>query len=219
MKIKKYLVLSLLIIGLLSIAVASQISEISMQNPNEFVSSKITQATDKISLEEKQACTISYYNETLHVYGYVPKFRNTYGICFNDANQSSYSCVNGTEQYQSYEVIGYNTVLRNTSNCKTNSFVISVDKGNSIEKKEVDFSNWGPCIYNVENDCIIVTCVSLYDGAYKGKFFDCNGGKSCQKFSFCEDGIKVLYKNSRNDFVEEDPTFSISKLALKEAEK
>ena len=59
-----------------------------------------------------------------------------------------------------------------------------------------------------------MTCVSFYDGAHKGKFTNCNGGKSCQKFQFCDDKVKVFYKNSRDDFVEEDPTFYISKLAM-----
>ena len=161
MKIKKYLVLSLLIIGLLSITVASQISQ--LENNNQFPESekrsKFTQATDKISLEEKQDCTITYYNESVDVYGYVPRFREIYGICFNEANQSNYTCTTGTEDYQSYEVIG-----------PPNKFGLGGPGEarqigpNTIERVRLDvphsgykYSHWNREIYQVDNLAQVVT--------------------------------------------------------------
>ena len=65
----------------------------------------------------------------------------------------------------------------------------------------------------------MVRWVSLYDGAHKGQFTDCNGGKSCQKFEICDGSIKTFYKNSREGFVADDPSFYLNKLALKEVQE
>ena len=90
-------------------------------------------------------------------------------------------------------------------------------------KKQIDFSDWGPCIYSQENiggnSCLIVTCQSIYDGANDGQFHGCKGGTSCQRFEICDDSIKTFYKNSRESFVEDDPSFHLSKLAIGEAPK
>ena len=200
MKIKKVLVLALLIVSVLALTVASQISQV----------------TSTISVEELKDCTISYYNNTENVYGYVTKTRETRGLCLNPLNLSYYPCVNGTESYQSYEIVGSQIVLKNQTDCiSRNSYVISIDKKGVIDKKEIDFSDFGPCIYNTENNCLVVTCVSKYDGAHNGQFTDCRGGKSCQKFVICDDNIKVYYRNSRENFAENDPTFYLPQLALK----
>lgn len=198
MKLNKIIVLSIFLISLLALIVASQVPQ------------------RAISIEEKQDCTTTYYNQTENVYGYVTRTRDTYGTCFNAQNSSYYWCVNGTESYQSHEIIDNPVVLINITDCRTSSFVVSIIKGDVTEKKEIDFSNWGACIYGMEDNCMIVTCVSHDDGTFKGQFTDCKGGKSCQKFQICDNQIKVFYKNSREDFVEEDPTFYISKLAYRE---
>ena len=112
------------------------------------------------------------------------------------------------------------TVKNNRTECNPqNKLVISIDKGISIAKQEIDFSQWGACIYNSENNCLIVTCQSIYDGANDGNFHGCEGGTSCQRFEICKDGIRTFYKNSRSDFVEYDPTFHLPKLEIKEVGK
>ncbi len=200
MKINKMIVLAVFSISLLALIVASQI-------PQRGI----------INVEEKQDCTTTYSNQTENVYGYITRTRDTYGTCFNEANQSYYACVNGTESYQSYEVTGTQLILRNITDCRINSFVVSIPKGVVTERKEVDFSSWGVCIQTAENNCVAVICGSQHGGsAVNGVFNGCDGGKSCQKFLFCQDGVKVLYKASRNGFVEQDPTFHLSKLAYKE---
>ena len=202
MKISKYLVLAIFLISLLAFTVTSQISQIS------------------ITAEEKQNCAVTYYNQTENVYGYATKTRDTYGTCFNTANQSNYACVNGTESYQSYEVVGSQVLLKNNTECRTNSFVVSTTKGVITEKKEIDFSAWGVCVNSTENGCLAITCGSLQGGsARNGIFNGCDGGKSCQKFLFCQDGTKVLYKGAKSDFNVEDPTFHLSQLNLKEVAK
>lgn len=207
MRISKVIVLVLLV-SALALAVASQ-------DVQEFY--KTTVINDKISFDEKQDCTISYHNSTENIYGNVSRIRDTYTTCYNAPNQSYYQCVNGTENYQSYEVIGSQTVLKNNTNCgATKSYTISVQRKNDVKKYELDFPSWGACVQNVESDCLVVTCVSLNDGAHKGQFVDCKGGKSCQKFRICENDIKVYYKNSWDQFVDEDPTFYLNKLELKE---
>ena len=110
--------------------------------------------------------------------------------------------------------------MRNTTNCSPKSYIVSVIKGSVTEKREVDFSNWGVCVQSTENNCVAITCGSQHGGsAVNGIFNGCDGGKSCQKFLFCQDEIKVLYKASRDDFVNEDPTFHLSPLAYREVTK
>ena len=61
MKIKKVLVLALLVVSVLALAVASQISQV----------------TNTISIEAKQDCTLNFHNTTEDVYGYVTRTRDT----------------------------------------------------------------------------------------------------------------------------------------------
>lgn len=195
------IIITLALISLLTISVTSQISQTTL------------------SLQENKDCATTYYNKTEYVYGYANKTRDTYGDCIYPSNQSHYTCVNGTEQYQVYEAIGTQDVLKNKTDCISKSYTITITKSSSSEKKEIDFSQWGVCVYNNENNCLIVTCQSIYDGANDGQFHGCKGGTSCQRFEFCDNGIKVSYKNSRSEFVEVDPTFNLPKLALKEVEE
>ena len=217
MKMNKALALAILIISLLAITVASQIS-LNDKDINEQIN--LTHVNDKIAIEEKQQCTIKYYNETVYFYEYVPRTKEIYGMCRNATNQSNYVCVNSTESYQSYEVTGSELVLRNRTECTSqNIYTILINNHGNIRKKQIDFSDWGPCVFNEENDCLIVTCQSIYDGANDGRFHNCRDGTSCQRFEICDGSIKTLYKNSRVDFVEDDPTFILNKLILEEVPK
>lgn len=223
MKIKKALVLVLFLL-LLALTVTSQIPK------------SITSAT---SVEEKQDCTTTFYNQTEDVYRYVIRERNVYGNCVYYKNytrclnssglntdcslkQTSYnfSCTIEKESYQSYEVIGNKITLKNATSCSPKSYVISSVQGTTTQIKEIDFSSWGVCVNSTENGCLAITCGTLKGGsARNGIFNGCDGGKSCQKFLFCQDGIKVLYKASRDDFVGEDPTYHLSKLTYSEVGK
>lgn len=222
MKMNKSMILILLLIALLALTVASQISQV----------------TSTISIEEGKSCNTIFYNENQDVYGYVTRERSAYGNCLyyhnythcinttgpntgcsNEQQIRNLSCISGRESYQSYEVIGTQIATRNTTKCNTKSFIVSIAKGTSTERKEIDFSNWGVCVNNNENNCLVITCVSNEDGAFRGQFTDCKGGKSCQRFEICDNSIKIFYKNSRNNFVEYDPTFHLSPLAIKDVGK
>jgi len=206
MKIKKVLVLALLIVSVLALTVASQISQV----------------TSTISVEEVKTCTTNFYNEVQDVYGNYNYYHN-YSLCLNTSGPNT-DCSLQQDQINFQCKTGEATVTKNTTECKPNDeFIISIDQGAAVLKKQIDFSDWGPCVYAQEaingNSCLVVTCVSLYDGAHKGQFTDCNGGKSCQRFEICDDSVKTLYKNSREDFVADDPSFHLGKLVLTEAAK
>lgn len=215
MKIKKSLVIALILIAALAITTLSQISGEKWENY------RITNVTNKITLEEKQDCITTYYNETIPIYGNVTKTRDTYGTCFNPANQSYYRCANGTEEYQSYEVVNQLTQEKSKDNCESkNSFIVSVNRNNEVIKKEIDFSKYGVCVQEKEDNCVAILCGTLEGGsARNGIFNGCDGGKYCQKFLFCEDKIKVLYKGFREGFEEQDPSFHLPKGELKEVSK
>src|SRR3989344_1613918 len=122
MKISK-LIAVILIVVLFALTAASQISQ---DTPlSNFIQRNFNQITSKISLEEKQDCTINYYNQIENIYGNVTRIRDIYGACFNPANQSNYTCVTGTEFYQNYEVIGIQTAVRNNTDCRTSSYIVS----------------------------------------------------------------------------------------------
>lgn len=205
-------VLAFVIAVLLSIVAFSQLS------PIANIVSKVNQITPIISLEEKETCTTSFYDEVQDVYRDCIYYNN-YTSCSNTTGPNT-GCSLQQDKRNFECKTGEITVAKNRTECKPNDeFIISIDKGDAVLKKQIDYSDWGPCVYSKENNCLIVTCVSLYDGAHKGQFTDCKGGKSCQRFEICDDSIKTFYKNSREDFVADDPTFYLNKLAVKEVSK
>lgn len=214
MRIKKSLAITVFLIAVLAIAVTSQFSS----DDKNFVKYKVSNITNKITVEEKQGCITINYNQTVNIYGNVTRTNYTYGTCFNSTNLTYYRCVNYTEQYQSYEVIDQVLQEKSRDDCESkNSFIVSVNKNNEIVKKEVDFSRYGVCIQEKENDCVAIICGTLEGGsAANGIFNGCDNGKYCQKFLFCDDKIKVLYKGFREGFEEQDPSFHLPKGEIKE---
>src|SRR3989338_5039198 len=49
---------------------------------------------------------------------------------------------------------------------------------------------------NINDSSIRIECVSSNDGAYLGKFTNCNGGKSCGLYGFYSDKALGIHKNS-----------------------
>ena len=206
MKTKKHtilvIVLALVSISLIAITATSQLQ------------------SSSVSFEEKQNCNTFYYTEKEDTYTDVTRERKTFGNCFNENNNSNYICETGTETYLSHERTGQTDVQKSREECKPNKIVITTNKLLSTEKKEIDFSSYGVCVQENENGCIAVICGTLKGGsARNGIFNGCDGGKQCQKFLFCEDGDRVLFKGSLGSFVEDDPTFRLPKLQLKKVEE
>ncbi len=205
---KKFnLIVSVLVIAVvMSVAVLSQITSIA---------SKTNQITPTISLEEKETCTTTFYDEVQNVYGTCVDYYNITSCLNSSGPNTGCSSQPGSRNFSCKT--GQATVTKNSTDCTPNdNFIISIDDGTAVLKRQIDFSTWGPCIYNEENNCLIVTCVSNDDGAFRGKFTDCKGGKSCQRFEICDSSIKTLYKNSREGFSENDPSFYLNKLAVQE---
>ena len=213
MKNIKISIVVLVIAALLSITALSQI-----QNPLTSIVTKNSQITPSISLEQKDTCTTTFYDEVQDVYENCIYYYN-YTSCLNTTGPNT-ACSLKQDQITFQCKTGEITVAKNSTECKPNDeFIISIDQGAAVLKKQIDFSDWGPCVYEAQNSCLIVTCQSIYDGANDGKFHGCKPGTSCQKFEICDNSIKTLYKNSREDYVESDPTFHLGKLALMEVTK
>jgi len=211
-----------LFIAIFVIAILLSIGALSQSSPLSKIVSKISQITPTISLEERDTCATVFYDEVQDVIGTCIYYHN-YTSCLNTTGPNT-ACSSKQDQIGSQCKTGQVTVPKNRTECKPNDeFIISIDQGAATLKKQIDFSDWGPCVYSQEtinsNSCLVVTCVSLYDGAHQGKFIDCKGGKSCQRFELCDNSVKTLYKNSREDFVEQDDSFHLSKLALTEVAK
>lgn len=212
MKKMNLFALMLIVALLLSIVAFSQLSPIT-----SIITYK-DQITPAISLEKKETCTTSFYDEVQDVYGTCINYYN-YTDCINTTGPNTGCSLKQTTREFECKT-GENTVPREKTECvPEDKFVISIGKGTAMLKKQLDFSDFGPCIYEEENNCLVVTCQSRYDGANDGKFHSCKPGTSCQKFEICDGSIKTFYKNSREGFVEDDPTFFLDKLALGEVEE
>lgn len=214
-KVNLFITIFALVI-LLSAAAIGQITP----NPLTRIITKNGQITPTISLEQNDVCVTKFYDDEQEIYGTCVYYTN-YTSCLNTSGPNTACSVQ--QSTKNYECkTGKTTLTKNRTECRANDYVISIDKGAATLKKQIDHSDWGPCVHSQENiagsSCLVVTCVSLYDGAHRGQFTDCNGGKSCQRFEICDNSIKTLYKNSRDDFVEEDPTFYLNKLAVKETQ-
>ncbi len=213
-----------LFIAIFAIAILLSITALSQEGLNSIVNiaTKSSQITPKISLEEKETCTTAFYEDARDIIGNCAYYDN-HTYCSNASGpDTECSFQQTTSNFQCKT--GESIIQRNRTECKPdNKFVILIDQGTATLKKQIDYSDWGPCIYAQEsingNSCLVVTCVSLYDGAHLGKFTDCNGGKSCQKFEICENSIRTFYKNSREDFVEYDGSFYLPELGINEAEE
>ncbi len=194
---------------LLSLMVFSQLS------PLPYSESSVEQVTPEITLETREDCVATFFNATENVYGSCNSYHN-YTSCSNSSGPNT-ACL-GTQSISIFQCMtGEQEVEWNQTICTPQKkFYVEVDEGNGLSQKEFDYSDFGPCIRETENDCLVITCVSNDDGAFKGQFTDCNFGKSCQKTVICKNGVKIYYKDARNEFVEEDPTFVIEKMQLTE---
>lgn len=206
-----------LFVFLFVVTILLSITALSQLGPLVDAVSKTTQVTPAISLEETSACTTTFHDEVQSVYGSCVYYRN-FTSCLNTTGPNTDCLINRTAVNQTCRT--ENAVTRNNTDCKPSKFVVLIDKGSAAGQKEVDFSSWGVCVNSTENNCLAITCGTLKGGsARNGIFNGCDGGKSCQKFLFCRDSIKVLYKASRDDFVTEDPTFQLHKLEYGEVTK
>lgn len=209
MKKFNFVLMLVFVIVVFSLAVLSQISPITTSV------TKTNQITPNIGLGETYTCAIDFYDELQDVYADCIYYHN-YTFCSNISGPNT-GCSLQQDSLNKKCKTGQVTVTKNNTLCKPNNeFTITINQNIAVLKKQIDFSDWGPCIYKEDNNCLIVTCVSNEDGAFQGKFTDCKGGKSCQKFEVCDNSIRAFYKNSREDFVAEDTTFYLSQLALKE---
>lgn len=181
--------------------------------------SQIPQAAAGISVEELKNCKTIFYDKVQPIYSNCIYYNN-YTLCLNTSGANTDCSLQQSQKTfkcQTDEI----RIQKNKAECTPlNRFVVSIYKGLTLEKKEIDFSSWGACVQTSEDGCVVVLCGSQHGGsAVNGIFNGCDGGKSCQKFLFCPNGMKVLYKGSGERFVSEDPTFHLSKLDVKEVGK
>src|SRR3989338_6480302 len=137
-------VLVIAVAVLLSITVLSQLS------PIVKTVTKTSQITPTISLEEKDTCTTKFYDEVQDIYGNCVYYYN-YTTCLNTTGPNTGCSLQ--QESKNYECkTGEITVTKNTTECRPNDdFIISIDQGAATLKKQIDYSDWGPCIYSQEN--------------------------------------------------------------------
>ena len=176
--------IALVFIGM-ALAVLLSLGVLSQLSPITYSESSVEKLTNAISVEEIQDCNVEFFNEIEEIYENCNYYRN-YTTCTNVSGPGT-GCLSQQDvqifNCKSSQVIH----VRNQSTCVPKQKIfIEVDEGwFKTSKKELDFSSFGPCKQEIENDCLVITCVSAYDGAHNGKFVDCLGGKSCQKAVIC----------------------------------
>ncbi|HII65303.1 TPA: hypothetical protein HA295_00830 [Candidatus Woesearchaeota archaeon] len=194
---------------ILSLGAVSQLGPISKSE------SSVLEASPKVSLEEKSNCTTEFYSEVRENYGDCTYYNN-FTSCVNNSGPNT-GCIFQQRTFSFHCKTGVATIQKNHTTCiPEKKFTITVQEGTKVSNNVLDFSDFGPCIRNVENGCLAITCVSNEDGAFNGQFTDCNFGKSCQKTVICENSVRTYYKNAQDNFVEEDPTFFVEKMRLRE---
>ncbi len=208
---KKWTVAIAMLLGIimLSIFAASQLGPlVTTEKSHTFISAKN-------DLVQSQTCTTSFFDEVIPTYQQCTYYSN-YTSCLNSTGPNT-DC-SARQSISTFQCqIGASTVTKNTTSCTPDKeFIIETIDGGTTLKKKIDYSDWGPCVHEIAGSCLIITCVSYNDGAHNGQFTDCNGGKSCQRFEICDDYTKTTYKNSREDFVEDDPSFYYKRLAVQE---
>jgi hypothetical protein len=132
------------------------------------------------------------WQEQVPVYGYVERVREIYGICHKEFLENStsadVSCVTGTEEYQSYEIISYNTEQKSKTVCKQDTSDLDLSIGDS--KITLNYGLQGFKCVNQENKII---CDSKNDGNGDGV---CQSGESCATFDIQNDKVLLTYVNS-----------------------
>ena len=175
--------------------------------------SKITQITTDISLEEIKDCKTSYWEETMDVYG---TCTNTNIVTICDDEPLNTTCHTEDRSYNYSCKTGTNTIQKSKEECEDREIKLVIDKLTGLEKYDLNYGEWGKCSYTTEQDTLIITCDSKYDGNNDGI---CQSGESCTQFRITKDNIQKLMKNSRDDFVEDDKTFFLEKLELEAVPK
>lgn len=190
--------ITIILFALLLLATASAAYTISK--------SEKTKITEDILLEQIKDCETTTWTETAPEYGTCTDQYETIACSDPPLNKScakkqetrEYKCKTGEKQIEKSKELCKDTKM----NVKTN-------------KKDytLNYGDWGKCSYKKEQNVLVITCDSKYDGNGDGI---CKPGESCVQFRITKDDTQVLEKNSRMDFVESDKSFFLDKLKIDE---
>lgn len=171
--------------------------------------SKITQVTDDIGLEEITDCKTVYWDESVDVYGNCTQYYNT-TVC----DESNTTCQEVEQSYNYTCKTGSQTVQKSKEVCEDKEMRVTLDRVGEDEEYLLEYGKWGKCSYEAEDETLIITCDSKYDGNNDGI---CTSGESCTQFRITKDSIKRMIKNSRDDFAEHDSSFFLEELSMEAA--
>lgn len=172
-----------------------------------YSKSSETEITDDISLEEVKDCEMLHWTETEPVYG---TCENSYDAIVCDDEPLNTSCYTKEEIYEYECKTGEKEVEKSKEVCRDAEMKVTLFE---TEEYSLEYGEWGKCSYTTEDETLVITCDSKYDGNNDGI---CQPGESCMQFRVANDKIQRLEKNSRLDFIEEDNTFFLDKLSMEE---
>lgn len=132
MKNISLIVVVLVITVLLSITVFSQLTPLVDRIKD------INQVTSNINLEQESVCTTTFYDEVQDVYGDCIEYRS-YNHCLNTSGPNTDCSFIKNEPLTYNCITAQKTVQRNKTECiPDNKFIISIDKGIAVLKKQID---------------------------------------------------------------------------------
>lgn len=174
------------------------------------VSTDSVELTDDISLDKREDCITTFWNEEENVYGTCNAYYNhtvcedePYNTsCYTEELSSDYKCITGTK-----------TVQKSKETCADRDMRLTVDTLAGTKEYVLEYGEWGRCSYAKEDEDVIITCDSKRDGNNDGK---CTPGESCIQFRVTKQGVQKYEKNSRIDFVENDDSFFLERLSMEE---
>jgi hypothetical protein len=165
------------------------------------------QINNDISLEQVRDCETIYWNETEKISGNCSS-TYTQTICDEPFNVS---CRHEEKSYTYACEKDANVVEKSKEVCIDKGMDVYVEKLLKENKYSLDYSDWGKCSYTPSDDSLVIICDSKNDGNADGM---CQPGESCISFIVTKNNIVRMFKNSRNDFVESDPTFYQEKIDM-----
>lgn len=169
---------------------------------------KITQITEDITLEEIEDCETIHWDETEAVFGDCIKYYNA-TIC--DDEPLNTSCYIEEQSYNYTCKTGENIIENSEEKCRDTEIKVAVDTLLGTKDYTLEYGEWGKCSYEDEQETLVITCDSKYDGNNDGI---CTSGESCMQFRITKDKVYTSMKNSRDDFIGYDKSFFLDELRM-----
>lgn len=150
------------------------------------------------SVQEIERCKITTVEREEPIIGTCLSNPRTETVCTDEPINDS--CSEVTESYEFTCRKGMQIIEEERQDCTTTGYLIN----NAVRLNTEEYG----CLIEESGGTLTVICDSVFDGNGDGI---CKSGESCIQFVLDGGSVSRSFKNSRKDFVEDDPTFFLQK--------